>query len=82
MEHYLHDAAADLLELYLTVYRPLLVERASPWLFPGRNNYHKRTAVLARQIKAYIWEGAGIRFHPHLIRKIVTKIILDRDPRP
>ena len=31
-------------------------------------------------MKAYVWEGAGIPFHPHLIRKIATKLILDDDP--
>ena len=80
VEHYLHDDAASLLELYLKLYRPLLADRASPWLFPGRKGTHKRAAVLARQMKAYVWEGAGIPFHPHLIRKIATKIILDNDP--
>ena len=67
-------------KLYLKQYRPLLAEPGSPWLFPGRKGTHKCAAVLARQMKAYIWEGAGIPFHPHLIRKIATKIILDDNP--
>jgi integrase len=80
VEHFLHDDAAGLLELYLQRYRPLLADPSSPWLFPGRNGRHKHAAVLARQTKAFAWAGAGIPFHPHLIRKIATKLILDRDP--
>ncbi len=80
LEHFLHEAAAELLELYLQTYRPVLAAQDSPWLFPGRGGGHKHSAVLARQVKAYVWEGTGIRFHPHLIRKVATKIILDEDP--
>lgn len=80
LEHYLHDDAAAALELYLKDFRPLLQKGASPWLFPGRNGDHKHPQVLARQMSKFIWDGAGVPFHPHLIRKIVTKIILDQDP--
>lgn len=76
----LHDAAANLLRLYLDEYRPLLADRESAWLFPGRKENHKHAHVLSKQMKQFIWDGAGIRFHPHLIRKIVTKLILDDDP--
>lgn len=80
LEHYLHDAAAALLKEYLADYRPMLTGTDSPWLFSGRYGNAKHAHVLGRQVSKFVWEGTGIRFHPHLMRKIVTKLILDDDP--
>jgi integrase len=79
-EGYLHDAASDLLRQYLREYQPLIGGGDCPWLFPGRSGSHKHANVISKQMKKFIWDGAGIEFHPHLIRKIVTKLILDADP--
>jgi len=80
LEHFLHEDAAAMIELYLAQYRLLLVDGTSPWFFPGRMDKHKDPAVLRRQMQKFIRDGAGVEFHPHLIRKIVAKIYLDAEP--
>ena len=50
------------------------------WLFPGENNRHKDPGPFRLQMNRFLKEHTGIDFHPHLIRKIVTKICLDDDP--
>ena len=80
LEHYLNEDAADLLELYVKEFRPLLAAGASPWLFPGYGTQAKAAAVLSGQMKKFVNAATGIDFHPHLIRKITTKFYLDADP--
>lgn len=80
LEHFLSLDAANLLELYVQEFRPLLVEGASPWLFPGYGGKHKVDAALSAQMKKFVNAATGIDFHPHLIRKITTKLYLDADP--
>jgi integrase len=80
LEHYLSSDAAALLDLYVQDFRPLLTPVDTPWLLPGYGNGHKADAVLSAQMKKFINRATGIDFHPHLIRKITTKILLDADP--
>ena len=80
LEHYLSADAAALLELYVEEFRPFLAPEPSPWLFPGYGNGHKADVTLSTQMKKFVNAATGIDFHPHLIRKITTKIYLDADP--
>lgn len=81
LEHFLDEETADLLDLYLRDYRPLIAPAESPWLFPGPNGQPKSYQTLRIQMRNYLTRGIKLEnFHPHLIRKIVVKIIFDLDP--
>lgn len=84
-EHFLSDAAQDLLRLYLDNFLPLILEKhkatGSNALFPGRGGKPKSTQCLHKQIVGYVRKHTSLdEFHPHAIRKIVPKITLDADP--
>lgn len=77
---FLHGDAAALLVLYVEEFLPLLLTGSRRWLLPGENDRHKDPAPFRQQMKRFLKDEVGIDFHPHLIRKVVTKIILDDDP--
>jgi integrase len=80
LEHLLHDDAAALLDVYVEGYLPLLRTGPRRWLWPGENDRHKDPGPFRQQMKRFLREHVGIDFHPHLVRKVVTKILLDDDP--
>lgn len=81
LEHFLDDDTADLLDLYLRDYRPLIASLESPWLFPGPSGQPKTYQTLRVQMRNYIARGIRLEgFHPHVIRKIMVKLIFDLDP--
>jgi hypothetical protein len=81
VEHFLHEDAAGLLDLYAAEYLPLLLSGPTRWLIPGEKDRHKDPSPFRNQMRRFIKIGVGLQtFHPHLIRKIVTKICLDDDP--
>jgi hypothetical protein len=80
LEHFLNKDAAALLELYVKEFRPLLADRPSPWLFPGYGDRPKDVGAFSKQMKEFVNAATGLDFHPHLIRKIATKLYLDADP--
>jgi hypothetical protein len=81
VEHLLHEDAVALLDLYAAEYLPLLLSGPTRWLIPGEKDRHKDPSPFRNQMRRFITEGVGLRsFHPHLVRKIVTKICLDDDP--
>lgn len=71
---------AELLDLYLTRYRPSLTEVPSPWLFPGLPNRPKSCERLAGQISDCVKDRLGLLVNPHLFRHIAAKLCLDRHP--
>jgi hypothetical protein len=79
-EHILFPDATELLRLYVDVYRPLISGEPGDWLFPGAKGPHKSENTLGTQLSDWVRAELGIAFHPHLIRKIVTKIYADLDP--
>ena len=79
-EHILFQDAAELLRLYVDVYRSLISAEPGDWLFPGGKGGHKTENTLGTQLTRWISAELSIAFHPHLIRKIVTKIYADLDP--
>lgn len=80
LEHYLHDGAGRLLIEYLTKWRPMLTTSKANYLLPGRGDLPKTYACLRQQMVKYVEKGIGAQFHPHLIRRVVAKLILDADP--
>lgn len=79
-EHILTEDAVKLMQLYVQVYRPLIIAQTSEWLFPGGKGGHKTENTLGTQLARWIRGEIGIPFHPHLMRKIVPKLYLDMDP--
>lgn len=71
--------SADLLQLHMTRYRPLLGSDTS-WLFPGKNGEAKRPGALGSKIQRFIKRRTGLIVPPHLIRSIAGVIILNRNP--
>lgn len=72
--------AVKLLDLYLKVYRPALVEGSSPWLFPGVGGRSKSRERLALQVSDTIKHETGLLVHMHLFRHIAAKLYLDQHP--
>ena len=72
--------SATLLNVYIEKYRPLLVNSANDWLFPGRGNNHKSSKVLGKQIPAVLLETTGLHVNVHLFRYIAAKLFLDGNP--
>jgi hypothetical protein len=69
-----------LIDLYITKYRPLLVNEPSPWLFPGKDGKSKSTGTLRDQIKRCVKERIGLDIHPHNYRHFAAKHYLDANP--
>ena len=70
----------SLLDLYLKEYRPLLLDKPSSWLFPGRGGAHKVRSVLSNQISRHIQKATGLNVNPHLFRHLAAKLYLDENP--
>lgn len=79
-EHILTEDTASLLLRYVEVYRPLISIEPGEWLFPGGKGGHKTENTLATQLSSWVCGEIGIAFHPHLMRKIVPKLYLDKHP--
>ena len=63
-----------LLDLYLTVARPVLVQAPSDYLFPARNGGPKRPSGLSAMVKKTIREETGLDINAHLFRSIAGKL--------
>ncbi len=84
IEAFLNDDAAALLDIFIKDYRRHIVEKNSAGdsqlLFPGRDGAVRDPSTVQMQMKRFVKDGTGIPFHPHLIRKLMPRIILDIDP--
>jgi integrase len=80
LEFPLPPETAQLIQTYCRSYRPLLLERPSPWLFPGRAGRPKAQQGFREQIKSRVREATGIELNPHLFRHIASKLYLDTHP--
>jgi integrase len=77
----LPGASTRLLREYLKVYRPLLGDAASPWLFPGaRPGTHKSTSALRAQVTKAVAGVVGVAWNPHLFRHLLAHLELDENP--
>lgn len=69
-----------LLRDYLRLYRPLLGDPGSEWLFPGgKPGTQKTTTALRDQISGTIARECGIEFHPHLFRHFLAAVALSEN---
>ena len=80
IEAHLPGETADLLDLYIAKYRPL-IDPGSTWLFPGRTaDAPKSDDGLRQQLKTCLRERCGLDFTPHTFRHATGKILLDQNP--
>jgi integrase len=76
----LPKGCADLLDLYLQVYRARLTPVPSPWLFPGYGGECRSIVCFSRYISHLIQRERGIKMHVHLFRQLAVKFHLDAHP--
>jgi integrase len=80
LEYPLPKMVSNMLERYLTVFRPRLCRKDNPWLFPGEGDGHKTKGTLSGQIIKCITKRLGIRVTPHQFRHLAAAFILAKDP--
>ena len=72
---------ADLIKLYISKYRPLLVAGPNPFLFPSNvSSRPKRADTLGKQLSRLIRQSIGLEVNPHLYRHLVHLVVLSRFP--
>jgi integrase len=69
------------IERYLKVYRPLLYEGDSTFLFPGRIDGHRAPSTMAAELKRLVQDQIGAEFNVHLVRHLAAGTLLEDDPQ-
>ncbi len=80
VERELSAATAELLQLYLTVYRPRLPGSEASYLFPGITGGIRARSQFGEGLSHAFRKDTGLELNPHLIRHAIAKIVIDRDP--
>lgn len=81
MEAPLPASTVEMLNVYVSRYRPLLANGGSAWLFPGRSaGGNKGCEGLRQQIQKCLRTRCGLRFHPHLFRHAAARLMLSNNP--
>jgi integrase len=71
---------AKLLDLYLTTYRPALVDTECKWLFPALDGGCKLASVMSADIQKLMGEYLGFAINPHAFRHLAAKLYLTAHP--
>jgi integrase len=80
IEYPLQGYTRELLDEYLSKYRPLIYSDDCPWLFPTKGGKCKAQQTLAQQIKETVFKYTGIKITPHQFRHLAAKLSLDDNP--
>ena len=80
LEYPLPLATIELLDLYLKVYRPLLLAEETDALFISRSGRQKTAAELGAQIPRFIKDYLGIDLNLHLFRHLAAFLFLKKYP--
>jgi Phage integrase family len=80
LEYPLPLATIDLLDLYMKVYRPLLLAEETNALFISRSGRKKTAAELGAQIPRFIKDYLGIDLNLHLFRHLAAFLFLKKHP--
>jgi integrase len=70
----------ELVDVYLSRCRPLLVENANGFLFPARKGGAKAPKHLAEQIQRTIAKETGVDLNAHAFRHLAAKLFLQEHP--
>ena len=80
LEYPLPLATIELLDLYLKIYRPLLLAESTNALFISRTGRQKTPAELGAQIPRFIKDYLGIDLNLHLFRHLAAFLFLKKFP--
>ena len=70
----------QLLQLYLTRFRPVMAEPGNPYLFPGTGQRHKSAHDLAVQLTKNVEKDIGVEFNLHVMRHLAVALYLKASP--
>jgi len=76
----LSASTAKLIDLFLTTYRPALIDTPCDWLFPASNGDPKRASVMSADIQKLMREYLGFAINPHTFRHLAAKLYLTAHP--
>lgn len=69
------------IEEFKRLYRPRLIGNQGPYLFPGKvGDGHRHHSAIREEFKRHIYRELGLKVHPHFMRHLTSKLILDEDP--
>lgn len=69
-----------LLRTFLEKHRSLLPGSEGPYLFPGKNGGARSKNAMYEAITSSLKRETGLEVNPHLVRHIIGKIAVERDP--
>jgi len=69
-----------ILDRYLEVYRPRLVDGPNPWLFPARGGASKPPGAFGVQLSQAIKRSTGLVVNVHLFRHLAAQLTLQANP--
>lgn len=76
----LSNSTVKLLELYLSKYRPALINGPCDWLFPAKDGGHKQPSVMSSDIQKLMRNELGFSINPHSFRHLAAKLYLTAHP--
>ena len=80
LEFELTEETASILDSYLKEHRPLLPGSDNTYLLPGETGGMRSKSSVQESISSVFLKETGLTINPHLIRDIVAKILVERDP--
>tara|TARA_R110000787_G_scaffold117002_12_gene227500 strand:- start:1738 stop:3402 length:1665 start_codon:yes stop_codon:yes gene_type:complete len=80
LEFELTDETASILDIFLRDYRPLLPGSEGPYLIPGATGGVRSKSSVEEAISSALLKEIGLTVNPHLIRDIIAKTLVERDP--
>lgn len=69
-----------LLDAWQEVWRPLVCNRPSPYLFPNASGILRSRGSLSAKISRFVQRETGLTMHLHLFRHLAAKLYLRFDP--
>jgi hypothetical protein len=74
------EATAELLNLWITEFRPKISSSDNPYLFPGKDNGPMTLQGVRDSIKKITGERVGVALNPHIFRHLAAKTFLNAMP--
>ncbi|MBB5373450.1 tyrosine-type recombinase/integrase [Acidocella aromatica] len=74
----LSSRTAEILEIWLRDYRPLLVQPGNPYVFPGKGMGPMTRAGMRDAVKVVTRERIGVEINPHAFRHIAAEAFLQQ----
>jgi integrase len=74
------EGTAELLDLWITQFRPLIAPLRNPYLFPGKGDGPMTLQGVRDSIKRITEERIGVAMNPHLFRHFAAKMFLNAIP--